>query len=101
MIDISFARAVGTVVGQMSAEKEAELQKVLGIAESEFKKLYRGRLLLSVTDHVKVAEVCNLTLEDFVDSILHQYGAQDERREFILDLIDAYIDAKEILLKAS
>ena len=98
---VSYARAVGKVIEQVSVGKETELQKVLSVTERELKKLYRGRLLLSSTDWVKVVEVCELTPDGFVNAISCQCEVQDESREFVLNLIDAYIDAREALARVS
>ena len=89
------------MIEQSSAGKEPDLQKVLCVTERELKKLYRGRLLLSGTDCVQAAEVCEMTPEELINATLQQGADQNEGREFVLDLIDVYIDAKEALARVS
>ena len=87
------------------SEMEQQLQCALGFTHQEMKKMYDGRLFLTGMDMQKISEVCG-------DELLqaHTPSAYSERaihcmtpfknedgREKILDLIDAYIDAREAL----
>lgn len=106
---MSYAREIGFAVQQASKDHENEIISTLGITQHELKKLYKGRLLLTGADLKKIATVCNVALENLVNVDATQYDAQAvhcmsdfdnrENRETILDLIDAYIDAKEALDK--
>lgn len=104
---MSYAREIGFAIRQASTNHEEALCSALGITQQELKKLYRGRLFLTGSDLEKVAEVCGVSAESLVEVDSAAYDAQvvdcmsgfDDResREKILNLIDDYIDAKEML----
>lgn len=106
---MSFVRKIGFAIQQASGDQEtsARLCAELGISKQELQKLYKGRLFLTGADLDKVAEVCGISVEALMDTDSTDYDAQVvhcmtkfqncENREMILDLIDAYIDAKEAL----
>lgn len=106
---MSYAREIGFAIQQASKYHKEELCNTLGITPQELKKLYRGRLFLTGSELEKVAEVCGVSAESLVEAEPAQYDAQvvdcmsdfddRENREMILDLIDAYIDAKEALAR--
>lgn len=108
---MSFARELGFAIQQASKNREAgqKICEQLGITEQELRKLYKGRLFLSSSDLGKVAELCEVPLEELINNDSSDYDMQvvhcmtefknSENREMILDLIDAYIDAKEGLWK--
>ncbi len=91
---MSFAQKLGFAIQQAAKAHESEQQicKALCLSPHELQKLYRGRLFLTGEDLDKVAELCGVPSEILVNANL-----ADENREMILDLIDAYIDAKEAL----
>lgn len=106
---MSYAREIGFAIQQASTHHEKELCDVLGITTQELKKLYKGRLFLTGSDLEKIAEVCGVSADSFVEADPAEYDAQvvdcmsdfnnRENREMILDLIDAYIDAREALAR--
>ena len=106
---MSYARVIGFAIQQASTHHEEKLCNVLGITPQELKKLYKGRLFVTGSDLEKIAEVCGVSVESLVEADPAAYDAQvvdcmsdfdnRENREMILDLIDAYIDAKEALAR--
>ena len=86
-------REIGAAVSRLVAadpEIGRRLRDALGFSEHEMKKLYDGRLFLTGADLQKVCAVCGNELFQSADR-------DDGSRETILNLIDAYIDAKEAL----
>lgn len=108
---MSFAREIGFAVQRASTDHGVKdrLCEELGLTPQELKKLYKGRLFLTGTDLDKLVVLCGVQPETLVDADPTEYDAQvvhcmtefknRENREMILDLIDAYIDAKEALAR--
>ena len=100
-----FARQLGYAVQQVAVNHELEICQCLGLTKHELNKLYKGRLFLTCVDLAKISDICGVSLESLV--IDTPLGYQNEAAqlgfdnlanyEIILDLVDAYIDAKEIL----
>ena len=77
------------------------------ITHQELQKLYEGRLFLTGTDLQKVSKVCDVELNTLLEldrvayqeKVVHCMTAfqNSENREMVLNLIDAYIDAREAL----
>lgn len=90
---MSRVREIGAAVYRLAVrdpEIGRQLQDTLGFTDHEMKKLYDGRLFLTGADLQKVCAVCGNELFQSADR-------DDGSRETILNLIDAYIDAKEAL----
>lgn len=110
---MSFARELGFAIQQASKNHGADqgLCEKLGITLHDVQKLYKGRLFLTGSDLDKVAELCEVSAETLIDADSADYDAHivhcmtefknRENKELILDLIDAYIDAKEALAKSN
>lgn len=104
---MSYARELGFAIQQVSKQPETqqEICTALHISAHELGKLYAGRLFLTVSDLGKVADACSVSTDMQIKAIPNEYNAHIGKftdlkdREMILDLIDAYIDAKEILAK--
>lgn len=106
---MSYAREIGFAIQKASKHHEEKICNVLGITPQELKKLYKGRLFVTGADLEKIAEVCGVSMDSLVRADSTEYDAQvvdcmsdfndRENREMILDLIDAYIDAKEALAR--
>lgn len=108
---MSYARERGFAIRQASdsEEKRRKLCEELGLSPYELKRLFAGRLFLTGSGLRKAAEICRVPVEKLVHTDTPAYDAKvvhcmtefkdRENREMILDLIDAYIDAKEALAK--
>lgn len=107
---MSHARELGFTIQQLASQdpsRDAELRNQLHLTELELKKLYAGRLLLTNADLNVVAQICGVKAQELMDADSTEYEKQvvhcmsefqnRENREMILDLIDAYIDAREAL----
>ena len=106
---MSYARETGFAIQQASENQEVRdaLCHKLGISKQELAKLFAGRLFLTGADLDTVAEICGASARDLVnpDPTLYDARVVDcmtpfscrENREMVLDLINAYIDAKEAL----
>lgn len=109
---MSYAREMGFAVRQASESEETKrkLREGLGFSQQQLEKLYKGRLFLTGPGLLKAAEICGVPAETLVNSDTAAYDAEvvhcmsefkdRGNREMILDLIDAYIDAKEALARA-
>lgn len=109
---MSYAREIGFAIKQASEDQNTKQQLCdrLGISKQELEKLYVGRLFLTGSDLDTAAGVCGIPAEVLVGAVSPNYDARvvdcmtafknRENREEILDLIDAYIDAKEALASA-
>ena len=96
-----------TICERVSHDPKVEqpLRDSLGITQQEMKKLYDGRLFLTGADLRKISEVCgsellqNMDQSAYNERVVHCMTAfkNPADREKILDLIDAYIDAREAL----
>ena len=86
-------------------EMEQQLQAALGFTPQEMKKLYDGRLFLTGADMQRVSEVCGNEVfqaqnhSAYNEHVVHCMTPfkNENEREQILNLIDAYIDAREAL----
>lgn len=108
---MSYTREMGFAIQQASKAHGVEdrLSETLAITSQEVQKLFKGRLFLTGSDLEKVSALCGVSAESLVNPDLIDYDAQvvhcmtefkdRKNREMILDLIDAYIDAKEALAK--
>lgn len=107
---MSHARELGFAIRQRvegNREREQQIQETLHITPYELEKLYAGRLFLTGSDIRKAASVCGVEPRDLMEADREAYDRnvvrymtafqERENREKILDLIDAYIDAREAL----
>ena len=107
---MSHTRELGFSIHEQVAnnrEMEQQLQDHLCITHQELQKLYEGRLFLTGTDLQKISKVCGVELNTLLtpdraaynERVVHYMTAfqNSENREMVLDLIDAYIDAREAL----
>lgn len=109
---MSYAREIGFAIRQASKSEETQrkLREELGLTRQELAKLYAGRLFLTGPALSKAARICQVPADSLVNADVTAYDAKvvhcmsefkdRENREMILDLIDAYIDAKEALARA-
>ncbi|MCC8121104.1 MAG: hypothetical protein LIO42_03790 [Oscillospiraceae bacterium] len=104
---MSYARELGFAIQQISKQPETqqEICTALHISAHELGKLYAGRLFLTVSDLEKVADACSVSTDMLIEADPNEYNTHIgkftnlKNREIILGLIDAYIDAKEMLAK--
>ena len=107
---MSHTRELGFAVQQLASrdqKTEEVLRSALGLTPQELRKFYAGRLFLTGADLRKAAEVCGVAPRALLNADREEYDARvvhcmsefrnRENREMILDLIDAYIDAREAL----
>ena len=107
---MSHARELGFAIHERvagSQEREQQIRETLHITPHELEKLYSGRLFLTGADLRKVASVCGVEARELTGASRERYDKtvvrymtafqKRENREKILDLIDAYIDAREAL----
>lgn len=107
---MSHAREMGFAIGSLASKnpgKEGELQQRLGITQHELQKLFAGRLFVNSADIATIADVYSVDPMEIVKPDITMYNkgivhcmsefSDQKNCEKILDLIDAYIDAKEAL----
>lgn len=107
---MTHTRELGFAIRQRTAshpEREQQIQETLHITHQELQRLYAGRLFLTGSDLREVASICDVKPRELMQASQEEYDKnvvrymtdfQDrENREKILDLIDAYIDAREAL----
>lgn len=107
---MSHTRELGFAIHERvagSQEREQQVRETLHITPHELEKLYAGRLFLTGSDLRKVASVCGAEPRELTGASRERYDKnvvrymtafqKRENREKILDLIDAYIDAREAL----
>lgn len=107
---MSHARELGFAIHQRAAgnqERERQIREALDITPHELEKLYAGRLFLTGSDLRRVATICGAEPRELTEASREEYdenvvrymtvSQKRENREKILDLIDAYIDAREAL----
>ncbi len=106
-------RELGTMLYARTAGEPAQrerLRRALGLTPAELERLYAGRLFLTGDQLQAAAQVCDTRPVDLLVQARQGYAGGIERRvhcmtpfsdprdrEQILDLIDAYIDAREAL----
>lgn len=105
---MSYARELGFAIKELASENPSvmqSLQSELSISKKELEKVFSGRLYLNSSDLRKVSNVCQVTPKMLMNADKAAYNSRvvhcmsefrnSENREMILDLIDAYIDARE------
>ena len=107
---MTHTRELGFAIRERAAgdpERERQIQEALHLTPQELQRLYAGRLFLTGSDLREVASICNAEPRELTRASREDYNERcvrymtafqnPENREKILDLIDAYIDAREAL----
>lgn len=107
---MSYTRQTGYLVSraiEQHSEKRDQLLAVLGMTPEELNRLCVGRMILSFEEQDKVAEILGMSPQEFLNqsdatayqSVVHCMTpfSNPQNLDTIMDFIDAYIDAKEIL----
>lgn len=113
---MSHMRELGAALKAKTSEDqklEERLQAELGLTELELQQLFAGRLLLTGRQLCGAAAVCGVAPAALLHSARACYPHEAEKqvhcmtpfsdpknREEMLDMIDAYIDAREALFRA-
>ena len=89
--------------------KKAKLMSELKMTEDELDRLCTGRLMLTFEEQDKVENLLNMSYDQIMEqgntlayqSVVHCMTSFSnlQNLDIIMDFIDAYIDAKEILQK--
>jgi ribosome-binding protein aMBF1 (putative translation factor) len=107
---MSYARQLGYAVRRVIEQDEAtraNLMSELQMTEDELDRLCKGRLMLTFEEQEQVEQLLNMSYDQIMDqsktqayqSVVHCMTpfSDPENLDIIMDFIDAYIDAKEIL----
>lgn len=107
---MSYTRHIGYLISkaiQSAPEKKEALCAALEISKTDFEKLCAGRLLLAPSELERTADILEIDPEQLLDEdavcdyqdVVHCMSQFTDRKnlDLIRDLIDAYIDAKEVL----
>ena len=106
---MSHTRQIGYLVSQaieQNAEKKDQLLAALNLTSSEFDRLCTGRLMLTFEEQDLIADFLKssnhgLTQQNNAayQSVVHCMTpfSNPENLDVIMDLIDAYIDVKEVI----
>lgn len=107
---MSHSRELGYAIQKRTAGNqglEQRLLESLHITREELQRLYAGRLFLTGSQLRQAASVCGVEPHELTEACREDYDRNvvrymtafqnRENREKILDLIDAYIDAREAL----
>ncbi len=109
---MSYCRELGYTVRKLvgsDREKEAKLLEAYGCSKDVLEQLYAGRKFLSMRLVKATAEILGVPVMDLIEidtsdydrEIVHYDGQFHDRenREFILGLIDSYIDICEAVFE--
>jgi hypothetical protein len=109
---MSYARQLGYEVRRMIEQdepKKAKLMSELRMTEDELDRLCKGRLMLTFEEQDRVERLLNMSYDQIMEqgntlayqSVVHCMTpfSNPKNLDIIMDFIDAYIDAKEILQK--
>lgn len=106
---MSYTRQVGYLVNQAierEANKKEQLLSALNMTPDELNRLCVGRLIPTLAEEDKLAEILGLPIlaqpnydADAYQSVVHCMTpfSDTHNLDTIMDFIDAYIDAKEAL----
>ncbi len=104
------ARVIGNYVQHLAKKNDisvSELSKNLNCEENQIKLFFKGRAIASYQQLQKLSELFNVPIKNLMQgdeqiynqSVVHCMNefSDNENREFILDIIDDYMDIKDSL----
>lgn len=102
------ARMLGNYVHQLAESKNINTEqmcKILGFTEQQLFAFFKGRTFVSFPQLTKLANEFNVSVDSLLSGDEKTYNAtvvrcmndfsDPKNREFILDIIDDYIDVKD------
>lgn len=89
-------RLIGNHIQHLALENNisiSELSDILQCEEKQIKLFFKGRAIVSYQQLQKLSEFFSVSIQE----LLQDSGNIDKDKEFILDIIDDYMDIKDSL----
>lgn len=98
-------RMIGNYIENLCKQNNVsarELANLLKCPENKIYSLFKGLAYLSIPQIQKIADLCNVTVDDILkgdEELYRQTFTKEKHSEKILDIIEDYIDIEKAILR--